>query len=288
MKTLREYIGDAEKKHVAIGHFNFSTIETLHAMFQAAKEINVPVIAGTSEGERDFVGVHQAVALVRSLREEHDYPIFLNADHTYSVERAKEAIDAGYDSVIFDGAKLSFEENVALTKECVIYARKHANGALIEGELGYIGTSSKLLDAIPEGAEVTEEHLTKPEVLKAFVTQTGVDLAAPAVGNLHGMLKSGQEPALDIPRIRALRECAGVPLVLHGGSGTSNADFTNAIAAGISIVHINTELRVAYRQALQIALQENMEEIAPYKILKGPMQSMEKVIAAKLRLFSSL
>src|SRR3990172_8718319 len=117
MKTLREVIRDAESNHVAVGHFNISNIEGLWAIFHAARNLKLPVIIGTSEGERDFVGVKQAVALVKSLCEEFDYPIFLNADHTYSFDRVKEAIDAGYDSVIFDGAKLSFEENVVLTKQ---------------------------------------------------------------------------------------------------------------------------------------------------------------------------
>ena len=217
------------------------------------------MIIGVSEGERDFVGVRQAVVLVKSLREDYGHPIFLNADHTYSVERVKEAIDAGFDSVIFDGAKLPFEENVTLTRECVEYARDAGRDILVEGELGFIGQSSKLLDAIPEGVDLSDNALTSPEQAKEFVDKTGVDLLAPAVGNFHGMLRSGVDPKLNIPRIKAIRDAAGVPLVLHGGSGNSADDFSAAIEAGIAIVHINTELRVAYRDALKLALQENPE-----------------------------
>jgi fructose-bisphosphate aldolase class II len=195
-------------------------------------------------------------------------------------------VEAGYDAVIFDGAKLSFEENVRITKQCVEYAKGKNPHILIEGELGYIGQSSKLLDAIPEGVRTDGESLTHPDELERFVRETGVDLVAPAVGNLHGMIKGGGDPRLDIERIRTLREAAGVPLVLHGGSGTSDDDFIAAIKAGISIVHINTELRLAMRQAIALAIQEDPDEIAPYKLFKPALQAIEKLIDARLRLFT--
>jgi fructose-bisphosphate aldolase class II len=288
MKTLAEYIQDAEEKKVAIGHFNISNLEGLWAIFNAARKLNVPVIIGVSEGEREFVGVRQVAALVRSLRDEFGHPIFLNADHTYSVEKVKEAIDAGFDAVIVDGAKLSFEQNVAMTKECVEYARAAARDVLVEAELGYIGQSSKVLDAMPDGVDLSESALTKPEQAKEFVALTGVDLLAPAVGNFHGMLRGGVDPKLNIERIKAIREAADVPLVLHGGSGNSMDDFTQAIENGIRIVHINTELRVAFRDALKLSLQENPDEVAPYKILKPALNAMEKVVDAKLRVFNRM
>ena len=117
--SLREVIRKAEETKTAVGHFNISTVDQLWAIYHAAKGLNVPVIIGVSEGERDFLGVKQAVLLVKSIREEFNYPIFINADHTYSFERVKEAIDAGFDSVIFDGAKLLMDENIKITKQCV-------------------------------------------------------------------------------------------------------------------------------------------------------------------------
>jgi len=140
-RTLRQTVAEAREKKVAIGHFNISNLEGLWGVFRAAQSLQVPVIIGVSEGERDFVGVRQAASLVQSLRDQFDYPIFLNADHTYSFDRVKEAIDAGFDSVIFDGAKLPFEENVKLTKQCVDYARACSRDVVIEGELGFIGQS---------------------------------------------------------------------------------------------------------------------------------------------------
>jgi fructose-bisphosphate aldolase, class II len=287
-RTLRQAVAEAREKKVAIGHFNISNMEGLWGVFRAAQSLGVPVIIGVSEGERDFVGVRQAAALVRSLREQYDYPIFLNADHTYSFDRVKEAIDAGFDSVIFDGAKLPFEENVRLTKQCVEYARGCGRDVLVEGELGFIGQSSKILDAIPEGVDLGDGSLTDPAKAKEFVEQTGVDMLAPAVGNFHGMLRGGVDPKLNIKRVQAIAHATGVPLVLHGGSGNSEDDFKQSIAAGISIVHINTEIRVAYKQGLMKGLQENPDEVAPYKFLRESVKAVEEVVMKKLQMFNNI
>ncbi len=300
MKTLRQCLIEAAEKKVAIGHFNISNLEGLWAIFRAAEGLKVPVIIGVSEGERDFMGIRQVAALVKSIRQEfaapdnsnEPYPIFLNADHTYSFDRVKEAIDAGFDTVIFDGAKLSLEENIKITKQCVNYAHRRAElegrEILVEGELGYIGQSSKILDVIPEGVNPAGEGLTTIAEAEQFVRETGVDLLAPAVGNIHGMLRMGADPRLDIDRVATIREYAGVPLVLHGASGNSEEDIRAAIAAGVRIVHINTELRVAYRDALKLALQDNSEEVAPYKILKPALLAMQQVVERKLRVFANI
>jgi fructose-bisphosphate aldolase, class II len=288
MKNLIECIREAEVGKSAIGHFNFSDSEQLRAVFESARVLNVPILVGTSEGERDFIGLHQAVALVRSLREEHDYPIFLNADHTYSSDRIRDAVDAGYDAVIFDGAKLPLEENIEVTKRCVAYAKEKNPLIVVEGELGYIGTSSKLLDAIPDGAAVTTSEMTSPEEAARFVAETDVDLLAPAVGNIHGMLKHAKDPHLNIELVKKIRKAAGVPLVLHGGSGTPDEDFTLAIDAGVAIIHINTELRLAYRTGIEATLQKNPEEIAPYRFLAGGVEEMKKEVDSRLRLFSKM
>ena len=288
MNSLSEILLKVQKENRAIGHFNISNLEALWGIFNAARKLGVPVIIGTSEGERDFIGARQAVALVKSLREQFDYPIFINADHTYSFDRVKEAIDLGYDAVIFDGTELPFEENVKITKRCVDYGKKINPEIIVEAELGFIGKSSKVLDEIPSGVKITEEFLTKAEEAKEFAQRTGVDLLAPAVGNIHGMLKGGKDPALNIERVREIRKSAGIPLVLHGGSGNSAPDFTDPINAGGSIVHISTEIRVAYRKGLQIALQENPDEVAPYKYLKEAVKAVEKMVEEKLKIFNKI
>jgi len=285
MISCREILRKTEEKKIAIGHFNISTIDALWGIFDAAKERNLPILIGASEGERDFIGVPEVVALVKSIREEHDYPIYLNADHTYSFERVKEAIDAGFDSVIFDGAKLPFEENIKITKQCVEYARSSGRDVLVEAELGYIGSSSKMLDAIPEGASLGD-MITKVDEAVRFVKETGVDLFAPAVGNIHGMLKGMPDPALNIERIKEISEVVKIPLVLHGASGNSDEDIRAAIKAGICIVHINTEIRVAWKEGVQEHLQTKPDDIAPYAILKDARDHVKEVVSRKLDLFS--
>lgn len=284
--TLREAIRAAEEKGVAIGHFNISDSVGFWGVVKGAQAAGVPVIIGVSEGERDFLGIKQVAALVKSFREEHNYPIYLNADHTYTFERVKEAIDAGFDAVIFDGAKLSFEENARIAKQCVEYARSVNPEIIVEAELGYIGSGSKVLDEVPEG--VSLENLTTGEEAERYVKETGVDLFAPAVGNIHGMLRSAPEPRLNIERIREIREKAGVPLVLHGGSGTSDEDFQAAIKAGIGIVHINTEIRVAYHDAITKFLNENPDETAPYKFAKTAVDAIAAVVEKRMRLFNMM
>lgn len=284
MKTLRETITWADEQNIAVGHFNISNLEALHGIFNAARKLSVPVIIGVSEGERDFVGVHETVALVKSLREQHDYPIYLNADHTYSFERVKEAVDAGYDSVIFDGAKLSKEDNIALAKQCVEYAHSVGREVLVEAELGYIGQSSKVLDVVPEG--ISFDNLTTKEEAVEYVTTTGVDLFAPAVGNMHGMLSGAPEPELNIERVKEIREAVGIPLVLHGASGNTKEEVQAAIRAGVAIVHINTEIRVAFRDAVRDFLVANPKEVAPYKIMQSGVDAVERVVTDKLKMFN--
>lgn len=282
MKSLKEYINDAVEKKIAIGHFNISDVVGFWAVVNAAQNLNLPVIIGVSEGERDFLGIAQVKALVATLQAQ-DRPVFLNADHTYSLERVKEVIEAGFDSVIIDEAEKNLEENIKVTQEAVSFAKAKDPNILIEAELGFIGKSSKMLDAVPEGVgKITVEEAKK------FVQETGVDLFAPAVGNVHGIVRGGQEPKLDIELIAQIKTATNVPLVLHGASGNTDEDITRAIEAGISIIHINTELRLAYRQGLVKSLSENPDELAPYKYLKPALQEMQKVAEKKLRLFNHL
>lgn len=288
MKSYREYIAEALEKKVAVGHFNVSTIDGVWAVVDAAKDLDLPVIIGVSEGERDFLGVNEIVAVVNSIRKERKQPVFLNADHTYSFERVKEAIMVGFDSVIIDGAGLSFEENIELTKKCVDFSKNHKSssgeGIIIEGELGFIGKSSKILEEVPEGAVVGDDAMTKPEDARRFVEETGIDLLAPAVGNIHGLVRGG-DPALNTTRVGEIHQAIGIPLVLHGASGNTPSDIQKAIKAGTAIVHVNTELRIAYRAGLLKSLSIDQDEVSPYKYLKPAKQAMQRVVEEKLKIF---
>jgi fructose-bisphosphate aldolase, class II len=286
MTTLREALERAQSTSTAVGHFNVADLVLLKAVFGAARQLKTAVLIGVSEGERDFIGVRQIAALVRSLRDEFEFPIFLNGDHTHSLAKAVEAARAGFDAVGFDRSALPFDENVRATKEAV-QALKAINPAiLVEGELGDIGTGSEIHATAPTESRV----LTTPEEAKRFVEATGVDILAPAVGNMHGLLPSmvrGEtHKRLDIGRISAIKQACGTLLTLHGGSDTDDEDFRRAIGAGINIVHINTELRVAWRRGLEQGLSEQPDEVAPYKILLPAVKSVEQVVLARLRLFT--
>lgn len=288
--SLRETLAQAAQKKVAIGHFNVSDGTALQAIFDAARSRQVPVMIGTSEGEREHIGVRQIAALVRSLREQYDYPIFLNADHTHSFEKAKEAVEAGYDEVLFDGGKLPLDENIAETKKVVAFVKEynaaHGTDVLVEGELGYIGSSSVVFDELPQGAAVQEKDLTTAHDAARFVQETGVDMLAPAVGNIHGMFRNAPNPDLAIDRIKDIAAAVRIPLVLHGGSGIIPAQFQLAIKAGMNVVHINTEIRQAWRKGFDTALLMHPDEIVPYKILPEVIESIEHVVGEKLDIFN--
>jgi fructose-bisphosphate aldolase class II len=287
MQTLYQTIREVEKKKFALGHFNAANLEQLKAIVNVARRLNAPVIVGVSEGEREFMGVEQIVALIKTYKSE-GLPIFLNADHTHSLEKVREAAMAGFDAIVFDASKLPLKENIAQTREAVKIAKAINKNIIVEGELGYIGSGSELRKELPKGAAIRPEDLTKSEEAARFVKETGVDMLAPAVGNIHGMFQNAPEPKLDIERIRAIKKAVKIPLVLHGGSGNTDEDFLSAIEAGISIIHISTELRVAWRKGLEEALKENPDEVAPYKLMNSSIQEMEKVIEKKMRLFNKL
>lgn len=276
-----------EKAHIgryAIGQFNISTDEQITAVIEAAKNLNSPAIIGTSEGERDFIGVDQAVALVKTWREETGLPIILNADHCKDFNSAKEVIDAGYDSVHFDGSKLPFKENIEITKRVMEYAKSVNPSIVVEGELGYL----------PGGSDIHKEvkiniiDLTEPEQAKEFIKKTGVDSLAIAIGNIHGMKEGSDDPHLYFDRLEDIRRAVpGVFLVLHGGSGTPREDMQKAIKLGIVKININTEIRVAYKNALKEFLEKNLDEVKPYKILSPAMEAVKKVVEDKIKLFGS-
>ncbi len=285
MRSLREVVADYKQRGTALGHFNISDSNQLRAIALASAETGLPAIVGLSEGEREYFPLAHARALV-TLYQAEGVQLYVNADHTYSFDKARVAIDDGVDSIVIDGSKLAMDQNILMVQQVVQYARSLKRDVLIEGELGYIGTSSKLLDALPEG--VTLKNLTIPEDAKEFVGSTGVDCFAPAVGNIHGMLKNAKEPRLHPDRVAAIAEATGVPLVLHGASGNTKEDIVACIKAGMAVVHINTELRLLYRDGLYEGIGSNPSEVAPYKFLAPAGKRMKDYIVERLRLFAGV
>src|SRR3989338_6042281 len=253
MKNVRDYLKDASINQWALGHFNFSEDEAIRAIVESAVELKTPIFVGTSEGERKHIGIKQAVNLVKAFREEFNIPIFLNADHHKIFESIKEAVDAGYDAILADFSAKPFEENIKLTKQSVEYAKSKNPNIIVEGELGYVRGESKIQKEI---IKIKTEDLTEPEEAEKFVRETGVDMLAPAVGNIHGIVANA--PKLDFQRIANIKKAVGdnIYLVLHGGSGMSETDFKNSITSGISLIHINTEIRVAFTESLRKSVVE--------------------------------
>ena len=286
MQSLRQALTDADRRKVAVGHFNISDLTALHAIVDAARELKFPVLIGLSEGEREFFGTRTAAAAVRTLRDEFQHPIYLNADHTHSLEKVREVAEAGYDEVIFDGSKLPYEENVKLAKQAVELAKSINSEMLVECEIGYIGSSSAILEKRPEESL----HLTTPDEARQFAEETRLDVLAPAVGNMHGLLREMVTGAahkhLDIKRIDEIRRATGKFMTLHGGSGTEDKDFVAAIKAGMTIVHVNTELRLAWRRGVEEGLKDP-DEVAPYKIMPPAYRKIREVVTQRLRLFNS-
>ncbi len=275
---------NAQTGRYAIGQFNVSTDEQIRAVVEVAKELKSPVIIGTSEGEREFIGIEQIVALVETWQKETNLPIILNADHCKSFESAKEVIDAGYSAVHFDGSTLPFEENVKITQRVVEYAKSKNPEIVVEGEVGYLRGSSEVHK---EKIEIREEDLTKLDEAKEFVKQTKIDSLALAIGTIHGIEAEGEE-RIYLDRLKEIQKA--IPetfLVLHGGSGASGEDIKKAIKLGIVKININTELRVAYSKGLGKEIKEHPEEVKPYKILAPAVEEMKKVVKEKIDLFGS-
>lgn len=285
MRALKEILREAEQKRVAVGHFNFSELAVFKAAVEAASELGVPVVVGVSESEREFLGVRQAAALVRSARDEKRQDIFLNADHTHSIEKAEEAARAGFDLIVFDASEKPLEQNIAETRRAAEAVKSIRPEILVEGEVGYVGSGSEIHEKRPGNIRLTE-----PNEAKQFVAETKVDLLSPSVGTMHGMLASmlqGKElKRLDIERIAAVKKAVRVPLTLHGGSGTDDEDFRKAIQAGIAMIHINTELRVVWRKALEDALRKDATSVAPYKVLPEVVGAVKAVVLERLKLFN--
>jgi fructose-bisphosphate aldolase class II len=212
-------------------------------------------------------------------------PLFLNLDHGKSFEYLKEAGDAGYDMIHFDGSKLPFDENIKITKEVVKYAKKKK--IIVEGEMGKIGTDSSKL--YTEKFVINEADLTKPKEAEDYVSQTGVNLLAISIGNFHGIEVSGIDPNLRLDVLKVVKEKVGnkAGLVLHGGSGTPEDDIKEAIKQGIVKININTELRLAFSGNLRRFLTDNPEEIVPYKFLVNSKFSVARIAGLKINMFGS-
>ena len=286
---MKDILRKAQSGKYAIGSFNFSTAEILKAIVLAAKDLKAPIIVSTSEGEASFFGMREAAALVDAWSAATKLPIILNLDHGKSPETIKKAIAAGYNAIHFDGSHLPYLENLAQKKRIVDYVRSvektFDRQIIVEGELGYLRGSSSLHK---EALKIEPEDLTTADQASDFIKYSGIDSLAIVIGNAHGVFAQGEEK-LNLERLAEINEAVGdsVFLVLHGGSGIPSGDIRMAIKWGIVKININTELRVAYKDALKQELKESPKETTPYKILEPSFQAVKKVVEGKITLFGS-
>ena len=284
MKTLQDYFLQAKEEGWAIGHFNFTTADVLRAIVEGAQRAGAPcVMVGTSEGEASFLGLSEAVALVAAIREASDFPVFLNSDHFKSFDACKRAIDAGYDTILYDATGQAYEVNVVESSRVWQYAQTKRGSMMIEGELGYLKGSSEVQKKVTIGPE----DYTKPDQAADYVARTGVERLAIAIGNIHGIV-TDQKEEIDIARLIQIAQA--VPqtyLVLHGASGLSDIQVKAAIAAGVTNVHFNTELRVAYTQGIKHEFSEHPDQTTPAKYLAPAANAVRDLVEQKVRVFMS-
>ena len=282
-KTLKYYYIKAQKEKWALPQFNFSTQEQLQGIVRAAAIKRAPLLLGTSEGDSGFLGKAQAVALVESYRKETKLPIFLNFDHGKSFTSVKEAIEAGYDAVHFDGSAYSFKENIAITKRVVALAKKN-RVSIVEGEFAEIPGKHSVFHK-GKAPLLDKESFTDPKEAREFVQKTGVDALAVLIGTVHGVYE--KNPKLDVKLLQEIKKRVICFMVLHGGSGTPKRDLFHAVKSGVVKVNISTELRAAFTNTLRATLKAKPEEITPYKILPPSIQAVEKVAEYHIQFLGS-
>lgn len=276
-QKLIDVLKRAKQEKVAIGQFNFSSLEQLKGIALAAKELKTPVICGTSPGEANYFGFEEAVSITRALEEKEGVSLYLNYDHGKDIEAIKKAINTGYGMVHFDGSSLPLEENIAITKEVVKYAKK--KGVVVEGEISKIEGSSSV-----SSEKIEEKPLTSIDKIVKFISETKADCIALDIGNVHGI--HGGMPQLYPERINQLLDIISCFVVLHGGSGIKDNEIKSIIERGVVKININTESRVAWKNAIYSKMKEREKETTPYKILPFAVNDVYKVTKDKINLFN--
>lgn len=283
----RKAMERARAEHFAFGAFNLDDQATLRAAVQAAAKHNAPILVEVSQGEVDDLGLANVRSLVDNYKAEYGVEVYVNLDHSPSVEAAKKGIDAGFEFIHIDVSQANHdatdEEIIAATKEVVEYAKK--TGALVESEPHYFGGSSNLHTEAIDYEEIKKTFST-PEGARHFVEATGIDTFAAAVGNLHGKYPVPKQ--LDLELLQQIRNAIDCNISLHGGSDTPGEYFESAVKIGVTKININSDMRVAYRKALEKTLQDNPNEYSVAKLIsKDVIPAVRAVVESKLATFNS-
>jgi fructose-bisphosphate aldolase class II len=285
-EDARATFARAREQHFALGAFNLDNQETLIAVSKAAAAKKAPVLVEVSKGEVDALGLDNIRDMVENYKAQYGLEMYINLDHSPTVEDAIAGIEAGFECIHIDISQASHdatdEEIIEKTKRVVEAAK--LTGALVEAEPHYFGGSSNVHNEAIDYEEIKKTFST-PEGAKAFVDATGIDTFAAAVGNLHGHYPVPK--ALDLELLKRIREAIACNISLHGGSDTPAHYFIEAVNIGVTKVNINSDMRLAYRQTLEQVLAENKTEYAVVKLMGQVIESVQQVVESKLDMFNS-
>lgn len=274
------------RQNFAVGAFNIDNQETLIAVCRAAQKLNSPILVEVSDGEVKAMGLENIRDMVDNYKEEYGIEVYINLDHSPTVEDCKRAIDAGYEFIHIDISQANHEatteEIIEKTKEVVEYAK--FTGALVESEPHYFGGSSNLHTETIDYEEIKKTFST-PEGTKAFVDATGIDTFAAAIGNLHGKYPVPKE--LDLELLHRIRDAIDCQISLHGGSGTPLHFFEEAAKIGVSKININSDMRYVFRKTLEKVLAEHPDEYAVVKLMPEVYGAVQQVVEEKIAAFGS-
>lgn len=278
---IKEVMKAAKRKSYAVGAFNVFDLESVLAVVRAAKNKNAPAIIQVSEKTIIYAGLKNIFSIIKSVAETEakNLPLAVHLDHGKSLKIITECLWVGFSSVHCDASEFDFEKNIKLTRRAVEIG--HRFGAWVQGELGSLyGQEGKTKISLPQDPEV---YLTNPKKVKEYVKRTKVDALAVSLGTFHGSFK-GQEK-IDFPRLKAIKKQTSAPLVLHGASGVKPTDLKKAVRSGISIVNLDTELRMAFTGALRKILKKKINFYDPRKVLTPSIQATQDAVENKLALF---
>ena len=270
--TSKQMLSDAQKGGYAVGAFNAENMEMVKAIIKAAEELKAPVMIQTTPSTVKYASLEMFAAMVAAEAKDASVPVCLHLDHGSSFELAVRAIKEGYTSVMIDGSKLPFEENIDVSARVTAVA--HPNNIPVEAELGKVGGKEDDLEAVADTN-------TDPMEAKEFVEKTGIDSLAVAIGTAHGFYVG--TPVLDKERLSEIRAVVDIPLVLHGASGLSDEDVKDCVKRGICKVNFATELRVAYTDAGKALLKEKPDTFDPKKLGEVGMAAVTELVKNRMK-----
>jgi ketose-bisphosphate aldolase len=278
---MNDVLQDAFRNRYAVPAFNVCNLEYAKVVIETAEQMEAPVIVAVHPTEHEYAGIEELTAIVKQLARKAKVPVVLHLDHGESLVQVAHALIHGFTSVMYDGSKQSYEQNLSQTREIARVA--HAAGIPVEAELGIVGGAEG--SSYVHAGGLNPDQLTDPDMAFDFVKQTGVDSLAVAIGNAHGLYRS--EPRIDIERLKQIRRKVDVPLVLHGGSGTPDPVILECIQNGIAKINIASELKLAFHQGMKQAMLERPDVYEPLVILKAGCDSARELVKSKLELFQT-